>query len=176
MIGWWDDVKETETIYKKIVPGLFSVSDAIAIRSTIEDSWASQITQNHAFFSILGLIRTLGYNEYLVQSKHNSEGILIALDLDRTSFMKAGSFKTEELTICHVCKISEETYSWFLWLASLGDKPAAILEQALLMDSKPLSLSNIASSRISERIKTIANCFQNCRAHHPADAILPQPN
>ena len=50
----------------------------VALRSTADAHAIAEMARNHAYFSLLGTLRAVGYNEYRLSS-----GELIALDLDR---------------------------------------------------------------------------------------------
>lgn len=171
MIGWWDYVKPITTMYKKFVPE-FTVQNALSARLSINNTWGAQITQNHAFFTILGLIRTIGYNEYMIQKNENEEGTLIALDLDRIKLSNYANFQTDELPICTFCKISKETFSLFTSLKKDTDKIGDVLHRALMMDFIPVGLPYEIVFTISTRIKTIISCFENCIAKYSSNKVI----
>merc|ERR1712137_528418 len=143
----------------------------ITARSTLNNSWSAQITQNHSFFALIGLIRTLGYNEYVIQPT-NSEGTLIALDLDRLNFLHAGDFSTLQLSICYFCKISEETYQLYRQLNGIRYSVGYTLKRALLLDTRPMNFEYSSIVKLTERVKTITKCFEECMAKYPTDTII----
>ena len=59
MIGWWENVVPTETI-PKMASSSFNSKQMTSYRKTLNSTWQSQISANHAFFYVIGWLLSLG--------------------------------------------------------------------------------------------------------------------
>ena len=172
MIGWWDYLENTETVFKKLTP-IFTERDAEALHYSLNNTWASQVSENHAFYSLIGLIRTLGYNEYITKPIGKKEGTLLAVDLDRINFSALGDLPASQLGLCHFCKFSQHTYSLFRELVRYGNGVGEMLQRALQMDyNRPMNLPFSDITHISNRVNVLDKCFNNCIAVFSADQTI----
>ena len=116
----------------------------------------------------------MGYNEYLISNyPKEREGTLIALDLDRLSFLEESTFPTEAVTVCNLCKFSRSTYDTYNELKALPTYQfSLLLQHGLAFDIPPIKIDLNSIKQIHLRIQALTKCFDECIFRYGMDNVV----